>query len=57
MYMPRASSTGPRNTCLASQHAAARHAGGVKFLRMENDAAVFEVGSGSYDFTCPLSKP
>jgi alpha-L-rhamnosidase len=35
----------------------ASHAEGVKFLRMENDAAVFEVGSGSYAFTCPLSKP
>jgi alpha-L-rhamnosidase len=34
----------------------AGHAEGVKFLRMENDAAVYEVGSGSYAFTCPLSK-
>ncbi len=34
----------------------ASHAEGVKFLRMETDAAVYEVGSGSYDFTCPLSK-
>jgi alpha-L-rhamnosidase len=26
---------------------------GVKFLRLENGAALFEVGSGSYAFTCP----
>jgi alpha-L-rhamnosidase len=35
----------------------ASRADGVKFLRMENDAVVYEVGSGSYAFTCPLSKP
>ena len=29
---------------------------GVKFLREEHDASVYEVGSGSYAFTCPLPK-
>jgi alpha-L-rhamnosidase len=29
---------------------------GVKFLRVDNDAAVYDVGSGSYAFTCPLPK-
>jgi alpha-L-rhamnosidase len=29
---------------------------GVKFLRGENDSSVYEVGSGSYEFTCPLSQ-
>jgi alpha-L-rhamnosidase len=32
----------------------AAKAKGVKFLRMEAGAAVFEVGSGSYSFTSPL---
>jgi alpha-L-rhamnosidase len=32
----------------------AAHAEGVKFLRVENDAAIFQIGSGSYAFTCPL---
>ena len=32
----------------------ADHADGVKFLRVENDASVYEVGSGSYVFSCPL---
>jgi alpha-L-rhamnosidase len=31
----------------------AEQAEGVKFLRLENGAALFEVGSGSYAFTCP----
>ena len=30
---------------------------GVRFLRMENAASVYEVGSGSYAFTCPLPTP
>lgn len=30
---------------------------GVKFLRMENGAAVFEVGSGTYQFCGSLDKP
>jgi alpha-L-rhamnosidase len=34
----------------------AARAEGVKFIRMENDAAVYEVGSGSYEFTCPLGQ-
>jgi alpha-L-rhamnosidase len=34
----------------------AGQAEGVKFERMENDAAVYEVGSGSYSFTCPLPR-
>jgi alpha-L-rhamnosidase len=34
----------------------ADHADGVKFLRAENDASVYEVGSGSYVFTCPLAQ-
>jgi alpha-L-rhamnosidase len=29
---------------------------GVKFLRVEGDAAVYEIGSGSYAFTCPLPR-
>jgi len=29
---------------------------GVKFLRTENDTSIYEVGSGSYAFTCPLPK-
>ena len=29
---------------------------GVKFLRMENSAAVFAVGSGTYQFRSPLSE-
>jgi alpha-L-rhamnosidase len=32
----------------------AAEAKGVKFLRMENDRAVFEVGSGSYEFQSQL---
>jgi alpha-L-rhamnosidase len=33
----------------------AARAAGVKFLRAEKDAAVYEVGSGSYDFAAPFS--
>ncbi len=29
---------------------------GIKFLRMDNDTSIYEVGSGSYAFTCPLSR-
>jgi alpha-L-rhamnosidase len=32
----------------------ASEAKGVKFLRMENKAAVYAVGSGSYQFQSPL---
>jgi alpha-L-rhamnosidase len=34
----------------------AARSGGVKFLRVDDDALVYEVGSGSYEFTCPLPK-
>ncbi|MGA3327502.1 MAG: family 78 glycoside hydrolase catalytic domain [Terriglobia bacterium] len=34
----------------------ASHADGVKFLRVESGASVYEVGSGSYAFTCQLPK-
>jgi len=29
---------------------------GVKFLRTESSETVYAVGSGSYEFTCPLSQ-
>jgi alpha-L-rhamnosidase len=29
---------------------------GVKFLRLENDALVYQIGSGSYAFVCPLAR-
>ena len=32
----------------------ASESGGVKFLRMENNAAVYAVGSGNYQFQSPL---
>jgi alpha-L-rhamnosidase len=35
----------------------ADHSDGVKFLRVENDASVYEVGSGDYVFTCPIPQP
>ena len=35
----------------------ASQSNGVKFLRMEDDASVYEVGSGSYAFACPLRQP
>jgi len=31
----------------------ASHADGIKFLRAEGEASVYEVGSGNYTFTCP----
>jgi len=34
----------------------AAQAKGVKFLRMENGAAVYEVGSGTYRFQATLPK-
>jgi len=34
----------------------AGRADGVKFLRVESDASVYQVGSGSYAFTCPISQ-
>jgi alpha-L-rhamnosidase len=30
---------------------------GVKFLRLENDWSVYQIGSGTYEFNCPLPKP
>jgi alpha-L-rhamnosidase len=32
----------------------AGHSEGVKFLRVENDASVYDVDSGSYEFACPF---
>jgi alpha-L-rhamnosidase len=29
---------------------------GIKFLRAENGALLYQVGSGSYSFTCPLAR-
>jgi hypothetical protein len=44
----------PANTtatvCVPAQSAAAVKAGGAAFLRMENDRAVFAIGSGDYTF-------
>ncbi len=34
----------------------AAQSNGVKFLRVEGDAAVYEIGSGSYTFTCHLTQ-
>jgi alpha-L-rhamnosidase len=34
----------------------ADHSDGVKYLRQENDASVYEIGSGSYVFTCAIPK-
>jgi alpha-L-rhamnosidase len=34
----------------------AGQAEGIKFLHAENDTSIYQVGSGSYSFTCPLPK-
>lgn len=52
VYLP----TGDRASVKERGRPAERVAG-VRFLRMEGNAAVYEVGSGNYTFTCALATP
>jgi alpha-L-rhamnosidase len=51
VYVPTADSKSVREGGNLADHSAS-----VKFLRVEDGESVYEVGSGRYEFTCPMAQ-